>query len=415
VPRSRRATIADVAAASGVGIGTVSRVINRAAGVREATRLKVLGAIEQLGYRPSHLAAALSRGTSRTVAIVIPHLTRPSSVERLAGALAVLARCEYDTIVCDVNTPAQRDHFLATLVARHRADGVIVVSLPLSGAQLAAFRRAGLPLATVDVAVRGVPHTVVDDIAGGRLATEHLLDLGHRRIGFIGDQVQRAVSTAMGFTSSGRRLAGYRQAVTEAGLVPDDALVRLGPHGPASAQALAAELLALPDPPSAIFATSDTQAMGVLAAAERSAIKVPRQLSVIGFDDIQAAALLDLSTVRQPLERSGAEGAERLCALMRGEPVRPLRQVLELQVVQRASSGPPGDRVAGRPAGADADHGSGSRPQAARSPDSRSPDARSPETRSSGTGSPGTRSSGTRSPDSSGPGMWAAYRTAGRS
>ena len=125
MPKTGRATIADVAAASGVGVGTVSRVINGSSGVREATRARVLAAIDQLGYRPSHLAAALSRGTPRTVAIVLPHLTRPSSVERLAGALAVLARYEYDTIVCNVNTPSQRDHVLATLVARHRADGVL--------------------------------------------------------------------------------------------------------------------------------------------------------------------------------------------------------------------------------------------------------------------------------------------------
>ena len=338
MPKPRRATIADVAAASGVGVGTVSRVINRASGVREATRARVLAAIEQLGYRPSHLAASLSRGTPRTVAIVLPHLTRPSSVERLAGALAVLARYEYDTIVCNVNTPSQRDHVLATLVARHRADGVIVVSLPLSPAQLAAFRQAGLPLATVDVVTRGVPHTVIDDVAGGRLATDHLIELGHRRIGFIGDRVQRAMSTALGFTASARRLAGYRQALAAAGLAADNSLIRLGPHGPASAQALATELLELPDPPSAIFAASDTQAMGVLAAADRSGASVPYQLSVIGFDDIQSAALLGLSTVRQPLEDSGAQVAERLCALLRGETVRPQRQVLEVQVMPRASS-----------------------------------------------------------------------------
>jgi DNA-binding LacI/PurR family transcriptional regulator len=342
VPKTRRATIADVAAASGVGVGTVSRVINRASGVRDATRARVLAAIDQLGYRPSHLAASLSRGTPRTVAIVLPHLTRPSSVERLAGALAVLARYEYDTIVCNVDTPGQRDHVLATLVARHRADGVIVVSLPLSKAQLAAFRQAGLPLATVDVAARGVPHTVIDDVAGGRLATDHLIGLGHRRIGFIGDRVQRVLSTALGFTASARRLAGYRQALAAAGLPADDGLIRLGPHGPASAQALAAGLLDLPEPPTAIFAASDTQAMGVLAAADQAGASVPHELSVIGFDDIQSAALLGLSTVRQPLEDSGAQVAERLCALLRGEPVRPQRQVLELQVMPRASSARPG-------------------------------------------------------------------------
>jgi DNA-binding LacI/PurR family transcriptional regulator len=345
VPKSRRATIADVAAASGTGVGTVSRVINGAAGVRAATRARVLEAIEQLGYRPSHLAAALSRGTPRTVAIVLPHLTRPSSVERLAGALGVLARYEYDPIVCNVDSPARRDHVLDMMVARHRADGVIVMSLPLSRAHLTAFRAAALPLTVVDAAASGVPVTVIDDVAGGRLATCHLLDLGHRRIGFIGYRISRAPATALGFTASSRRLAGYRQALAAAGIAADEALVRLGPHGAASAQALAADLLAGTDPPSAIFAASDTQAMGVLAAADQAGLAVPHDLSVIGFDDIQLAALLGLSTVRQPLEDSGAQGAERLCALLRGEAARPLRQVLDLKVVQRASSARPGSQV----------------------------------------------------------------------
>src|SRR5712664_3476915 len=137
---SRPATIADVAAAAGVGVGTVSRVINGAANVRESTRATVQQAIDRLGYRPSHLAAALSRGTPRTVAIVVPHLTSPSVVPRLAGALAVLGEHGYDTVVCNVDTPAQRDHHLAALAGRHRAAGMIVVSLRLTAAQAELFR-----------------------------------------------------------------------------------------------------------------------------------------------------------------------------------------------------------------------------------------------------------------------------------
>jgi DNA-binding LacI/PurR family transcriptional regulator len=352
---SRRATIADVAAASGVGVGTVSRVINGAANVREATRLSVLKVIDQLGYRPSHLAASLSRGTARTMAIVVPHLTRPSAVMRLAGALAVLDEQGYDTVVCNVDTPQQRDHHLAALTRRHRADGVMVVSLRLSRQQLELFRRAGVPLVTVDVLAPGVPQTVTDDVAGGRLATEHLLALGHRRIGFVGDTVRRASAGALGFAASQHRLTGYRQALAAAGIGYDPCLVRRGPHGPANAEALAAELLALPDRPSAVFAASDTQAMGVLTAADRRGIPVPGQLSVIGFDDIESAALLGLSTIRQPLETSGAEGARRLCALLREERVRPLRQQLALEVVHRSSTasfrmtGPPAAPAAARP------------------------------------------------------------------
>jgi DNA-binding LacI/PurR family transcriptional regulator len=334
---SGRVTIADVAAASGVGVGTVSRVINGGANVRESTRRSVLTVIKQLGYRPSYLAASLSRGTPRTIAIVVPHLTTPSAVMRLAGALTVLDEQGYDTVVCNVDTPGQRDHHLTALTSRYRVDGVIVVSLRLSRQWLASFRRAGVPLVAVDAALTGVPHTVTDDVAGGRMATEHLLSLGHQRIGFVGDRHLTA-RTDLGFTASQQRLCGYQQALQNVGLEYDTGLVRRGPHGAANAEELAAELLALPDPPSAIFAASDTQAMGVLAAADRTGRRVPGELSVIGFDDIESAMLLGLSTVRQPLEDSGAEAARRLCGLLRGGPIGPLRQQLPLEVVHRLST-----------------------------------------------------------------------------
>ena len=337
MPPSGRVTIADVAAASGVGVGTVSRVINGAANVRESTRRTVLAVIKQLGYRPSYLAASLSRGTPRTVAIIVPHLTAPSAVMRLVGALAVLDEHDYDSVVCNVDTPEQRDHHLTALTSRYRVDGVIVVSLRLSRQWLASFRRAGVPLVAIDVVLAGVPHTVIDDIAGGRIATQHLLSLGHRRIGFVGDTRRQASSTDPGFASH-QRLCGYREALEKAGVAYDASLVRRGPHGAANAEALAAKLLSLPEPPSAIFAASDTQAMGVLAAAERAARQVPGELSVIGFDDIESAKLLGLSTVRQPLEDSGTEAARRLCALLRGEPIGPLRQQLPLEVVHRSST-----------------------------------------------------------------------------
>src|ERR1700733_6125014 len=144
-----RPTMADVATAAGVGTGTVSRVLNGGVNVRESTRRGVLEVIERLGYQPSHLAAALSRGTPRTVAIVVPHLTRPSTVARLAGALSVLDQQGYDTIGGNAAPPEQRDHPLAALTVRHRADGVMVVSVYLTKRHLAAFRRGLIPLVTV--------------------------------------------------------------------------------------------------------------------------------------------------------------------------------------------------------------------------------------------------------------------------
>ncbi|HEX5295683.1 MAG TPA: LacI family DNA-binding transcriptional regulator [Streptosporangiaceae bacterium] len=334
----RRVTIADVAADAGVGVGTVSRVLNNSGQVRESTLRTVLDSIDRLGYRPSHAAAALVRGTASTVALLVAHLTRPSTVVRVASALAVLEEEGYDTIVCNVDSPAERDRHLESLLPTHRADGVLAICLPLSGGQLDQFARAGVALASVDAANPGVPQTVIDDAAGGQLATGHLIGLGHRRIGFVGDMTFGRPPAGLGFISSAHRLRGCRQALAAAGISLEPGLVRRGPHDAAVAAVQAAELLKSPRPPSAIFAASDTQAIGVLAAADQLGVPVPGRLSVIGFDDIESAAFLGLSTVRQPLALSGAEGARRLCALLRGEKVRPVRQELPIELMARESS-----------------------------------------------------------------------------
>ncbi len=334
----RRVTIADVAADARVGVGTVSRVLNGSGQVREATQRAVLDSIDRLGYRPSHAAAALVRGTPRTVALLVAHLTRPSTVVRVASALAVLEEQGYDTIVCNADSAAERDRHLETLLPTHRADGVLAICLPLSGGQLDQFARAGVALASVDAASPGIPQTVIDDTAGGLLATGHLVALGHRRIGFIGDMPFGRPPAGMGFTSSAHRLRGYKQALAAAGIEVETGLIRRGPHDAAVAAEQAAELLKSPHPPSAIFAASDSQAIGVLAAADRLGVPVPGRLSVVGFDDIESAAFLGLSTVRQPLALSGAEGARRLCALLRGEKVHPPRQELPIELMARNSS-----------------------------------------------------------------------------
>ena len=297
------------------------------------------GAWAEQGTAPG--GPALVRGTPHTVALIVTHLTRPSNVVRVASALAVLEEQGYDTIVCNVDSPAERDRHVEALLHTHRADGVLAICLPLSRDQLDRIARAGIALASVDAANPGVPQTVVDDTSGGRLATGHLIALGHRRIGFVGDMPFGRPPAGLGFSSSANRLRGYKQALTAAGIRVDPALIRRGPHDSAVAAEHAAQLLKSPDPPSAVFAASDTQAIGVLAAADRLGVAVPERLSVVGFDDFESAAFLGLSTVRQPLALSGAEGARRLCARLRGERVRPLRQELPIELMARGSSAEP--------------------------------------------------------------------------
>jgi DNA-binding LacI/PurR family transcriptional regulator len=305
--------------------------------VREATRQRVLKAIEQTSYRPSRLAAGLSRGAPASVAIVVPFLTRPSVVARLAGVIEVLDAEDYDTIVCNVETPAQRDRQVRMLAEGHRAAGAVVISLRLSAGQLTDLAAAGVRVVLVDAPARGVPHTVVDDVLGGMMATAHLIALGHRRIGFIGD----AGGSGLGLSSTSDRLRGYRRALSQAGLPADPKLARRVRHESAAAGQMALRLLRSPEPPTAIFAASDVQAMGVLSAAGAAGLPVPRSLSVIGFDDIEMAAQLGLSTVRQPLRDSGARGAVRLARLLRGTTVSPLREVLPLEVVTRRTTAAP--------------------------------------------------------------------------
>jgi DNA-binding LacI/PurR family transcriptional regulator len=259
----------------------------------------------------------------------------------VASALAVLEEQGYDTIVYNVDSAEERDRHLEALLPTHRADGVLAVCLPLSRSRLDQFIRAEIALVSVDAANPGVPQTLVDDVAGGRLATDHLIALGHRRIGFVGDMSFGQPPAGLGFTSSANRLRGYKQALAAAGIEVEPGLIRRGAHDTAVAAEHAAQLLKAPDPPSAIFAASDTQAIGVLSAADRLGVAVPGQLSVVGFDDIESAAFLGLSTVRQPLAFSGAEGARRLVALLRGETVHPARQELAIELMARGSSAPP--------------------------------------------------------------------------
>ena len=156
---------------------------------------------------------------------------------------------------------------------------------------------------------------VIDNVRGGELAAEHLLARGHRRIGFVGDHPDNPY----GFTSSWDRRRGFAAALERAGAALDPALERVGPHGRESAGELAEELLSLPDPPTAIFAASDLQAIGVLKAAEKLDVRVPDELAVIGFDDVDLAEIVGLTTIRQPLREGGALAAD---LLVRGDRER---------------------------------------------------------------------------------------------
>jgi DNA-binding LacI/PurR family transcriptional regulator len=321
-------TIVEVAREAQVGVATVSRVVNGSPAVRPETRRRVLAAIARLGYSPNAAARALSTGRTRAIGVVAPFFTRPSVMERLRGVSRVLAGAGYRLVLFDVERPAQRDEYFQTLPSRGGLDGLLSISLCPAAEQLDRFAAAGVPVVLVDHPHPCLPAVHTDDVAGGRLATEHLLALGHERIAFLGDR-ERGED---GLTSSALRRTGYEAALASAGIEPDGRLVRRAPHGRAAAAALTRELLEADDPPTALFAASDTQAVAALEAAAALGVRVPEELSVVGYDDIELARYAGLTTVAQPLEPSGARGAELLLAALDGAAAGAMQLPVELVV-----------------------------------------------------------------------------------
>ena len=264
----RGATIAEVAAEAGVGVGTVSRVLNGSPAVSDRTRRRVLEAIAALDYQPSAVARALSTGRTGAIGVIAPFFTQPSVIERLSGVSRALTSAGYELILFDVERAEQLSEFFNAGALRGRIDGLLSISLAPSKLEARRLEVARVPVVLVDRGHERIPSITIDDEEGGRMAAEHLLALGHRRIAFLGDEEENR----FGFDSSALRREGFEAALEAAGfpLAPELRIRR--PHGRDIARDAAAELLALADPPTAIFATSDVQAIGVLKAARAAGV-----------------------------------------------------------------------------------------------------------------------------------------------
>jgi DNA-binding LacI/PurR family transcriptional regulator len=328
------ARIRDVARRAGVSPATVSRVLTGSARVTDARRERVERAIAELGFRPSSLARGLSLGRTCTLGVIAPFFTHWGTMARLRGITDSAAAADYDLMIFNVEAPKQRADALLEFARRDRVDGLLVLSVPLEDGHVEQLRREELPVVVVDVDRPELSRVTIDDVAGGRMATEHLLERGHRRIGFVGD----VPDDGLGFTVSDLRLAGYRDALAAAGVPADPDVVRLGVYGRDGARALAADLLARGDRPTAIFAASDMQAVGVLEAAAQAGLQVPDDVAVVGFDDIEIADVLGLTTIRQPLADTGAEAVRLLLAELEDGPHDTVEIVKPLALVPRRTT-----------------------------------------------------------------------------
>ncbi len=331
------ATIKDVAKEAGVGVGTVSRVINNSDAVSDSTRHKVLSAIATLDYTPNANARRLSLGKTMTIAVIVPFFTRPSVVERLRGIEKVLAASDYDLILYNVETVHRRRDCFQNVSRRERVDGMIIISLMPTDAEAERLKQTGVPIVLVDTHHAEFDSIMIDDVAGAYRATRHLIDLGHTKIAHIGDFVDNPFN----FQQIHDRYQGYRQALKEAN-IPFRADYHLeGEHSRREAQRLAYEVLTNHDPPTAIFTFSDTQAIGVLEAARGLGVHVPEQLSVIGYDDIEIAEYLHLTTIRQSLFQSGLDGGQLLLETMAIRDQKPQEYLLPTELIVRGTTAPP--------------------------------------------------------------------------
>jgi DNA-binding LacI/PurR family transcriptional regulator len=330
----RSPTIAEIAARAGVSVPTVSRVLNNRPDVAPGTRERVERIIQESGFVHNRVTNTLRRGSSGIIDIVVPGLDTMYSVEIVRGVSEVVERSGLRLALSTTNNAIQREQQWLRKVLEGTTDGAILVLPPGLSSNLDELHRHKIPFVVVDH--RGevgtdIPSVSATNWAGGRAATEYLLSLGHRRIAVIGGGATLPCSIG--------RIAGYRSALEEAGVPICPEYIRQGEFMQQTGYEQTCALLELPEPPTAIFAGSDLQAMGVYSALRARGITIPDAISVVGFDDIPLAALVTpaLTSVRQPLVEMGRVATTMLLHLIMQEPLDSMRVELATSLVVRES------------------------------------------------------------------------------
>ncbi|MFC4638289.1 LacI family DNA-binding transcriptional regulator [Deinococcus hohokamensis] len=323
-------TLADVARVAGVSKMTVSNVINNKPGMSETTRVRVQQAIETTGYVVNPAARALAGRRSNLIGVLTPRLNWPFVSEVLHGASLTAEAAGLNLAIFTTGQNEGLERERAALL-RTLADGVLLVAPTADDHQLFA---GALPVVTLGA--HGPRSVQVDNHRGAQLATNHLLELGHRRVAHLRGPDNHIRDAA-------EREAGFRSAMQAAGLTVAPEWIQNGEFSEDGGERAARHLLSLPEPPTAIFAANDRSAIGVLRAAAALGRRVPHDLSVVGFDDIHAASVTDppLTTIRQPLEDMGGAAAQMLIDLTRDLTPVQSQVIFPAALVIRGSTAPP--------------------------------------------------------------------------
>jgi LacI family transcriptional regulator len=334
---SANVTIKDVARLSGVSPMTVSRVINDSDRVSPGTRKKVQEAISELGYVPSRLARGLSRRRTGTLALIVPDVANPFFTLIVRGAEDIARRAGYRVILCDTRADPNIEREVIEEMIAHRVEGIIIA--PVSDRSKSHLRRLakfGVPFVLVDRTVPGVDSDVVrgESADGARQLVEHLISLGHRRIGFIVESDD--VSTAR------ERRQGYDAALAGAGIPHDPELIANATVDPSGGSKGMRRLLQLKDRPTAVFTVNNLVALGAIEAVRNAGLEVPDDVALVCFDDIEFASRLYpfLTVMEQPAETFGTLGTQLLLERIEGRgPERSRMVVLPARFVLRKSCG----------------------------------------------------------------------------
>jgi len=327
-------TIYDVAKNAGVSIATVSRVLNKPQKVNEETRAAVLQAIDELGYTPKLEARTRALKESGRIGVITPFFTAPSFVQRLRGIASVLTPSDYELVIYTVDSFSRLQSYLETLPINGNLDGLIIVSLRFEDALASRLVERKLQTVLIEYPQKLLSSVEIDDIAGGKMVAEYLLKKGHRTFGFLGD----SDIPEYGIHPISHRLVGFRQGLNQAGIELPEEQVYLVPYDMETTRQHTFRLLDSKTPPTAIFAATDLQAMGVLRAAHDRGLRLPEDLAVVGFDDLDMAEYVGLTTVRQHLDISGKLAVEILFTLL-AEPSRPIQHVhLPLEIIERETA-----------------------------------------------------------------------------
>ena len=330
------ASIDDVARTVGVSTATVSRALRGLPGVSEATRARVVAAAREMDYVVSPSASSLASGRTRTVGVVTPYSGRWFFGQVIAAVEQTLRDAGYDLLLYTLPAEHARRRFFDALPLRRRVDGVLVLSLPLSQTEVGAIGGLGVPVGLLGARSPGLSSIRIDDVGGTRMAVEHLLALGHRRIAMIGG----GSSEPTYFVVPEDRRTGYQQAMSASGITPDPTLIVDGGFTVAGGESAMTRLLSLRERPTAVFCASDEMAFGALRAIRLAGLACPEDISVIGFDDHEMAWLLDLSTVAQSVFSQGELLVRLLLAEIDGGQPRDLVSPLDMRL--RGSTSPPG-------------------------------------------------------------------------